>query len=85
MGDRFSVDPPVEPMLAKPIAGLPASAEGLAFEPKWDGFRIIAYRRGDEVVLQGRMRGTCPTRSRRWWRGCGRCAPPTWCSTASWS
>ena len=53
---RFTVDPPIEPMLAKPIAGLPDSAEGLAFQPKWDGFRVLVYRRGDDVVIQGRMR-----------------------------
>jgi ATP-dependent DNA ligase len=66
MGDRFSVDPPVEPMLAKPIAGLPDSADGLAFEPKWDGFRVIAYRRGDAVILQGRMRAADAAASGSW-------------------
>ncbi len=53
---RFTVDPPVEPMLAKPISGLPATSEGVAFEPKWDGFRVLVYRRDDDVVIQGRMR-----------------------------
>ncbi|MCU0262415.1 MAG: ATP-dependent DNA ligase [Candidatus Nanopelagicales bacterium] len=66
MGARFSVDPPIEPMLAKPIGGLPASAEGLAFEPKWDGFRVVAYRRGDDVVLQGRMRASDAAASGAW-------------------
>ncbi|MEO5920042.1 MAG: ATP-dependent DNA ligase [Pseudolysinimonas sp.] len=33
-------DPIPEPMLAKPIAEVP-DAEGLSFEPKWDGFRAI--------------------------------------------
>ena len=44
--------PPVKPMLARATAGIP---EGdLAFEPKWDGFRCIVFRDGDEVVLGSR-------------------------------
>ncbi len=53
-------------MLAKPIGGLPASAEGLAFEPKWDGFRALVFRRGDDVVIQGRMRGPEAAASGAW-------------------
>ena len=45
--------PPVEPMLAAPIKGIPTSGEWY-FEPKWDGFRCIAFRDGDEVVLGSR-------------------------------
>src|SRR3954449_10024838 len=48
--------PPVPPMLSKGIASfdaLPAGAD-LVFEPKWDGFRCIAFRDGDEVVLGSR-------------------------------
>ncbi|HEX6888061.1 MAG TPA: ATP-dependent DNA ligase [Candidatus Nanopelagicales bacterium] len=66
MDMRFSVEPPIEPMLAKPIAGLPASAEGLAFEPKWDGFRVLVYRRDDDVVIQGRMRAADAQASGSW-------------------
>jgi ATP-dependent DNA ligase len=47
------VMPPVEPMLAKSIPNLP-SAEGVSFEPKWDGFRCIVFRDGDEVELASR-------------------------------
>jgi ATP-dependent DNA ligase len=44
--------PPLEPMLAKLSNDLP---EGdWLFEPKWDGFRAIVYRDGDEVVIQSR-------------------------------
>ena len=44
--------PPVKPMLARATDGIP---EGdLAFEPKWDGFRCIVFRDGDEVVLGSR-------------------------------
>jgi len=45
--------PPVSPMLAKLARELPES-EGLLYEPKWDGFRCIAFRDGDEVELGSR-------------------------------
>ncbi len=63
---HVALDPPIEPMLAKPIGGLPASAEGLAFEPKVDGFRALVFRRGDDVVIQGRMRGPEAAASGAW-------------------
>src|SRR5215210_7942583 len=47
------VMPPVKPMLAKPAAALP-TGEGWFYEPKWDGFRCIVFRDGDEVVLGSR-------------------------------
>ena len=40
-------------MLAKAADGLP-SDEGWLFEPKWDGFRAIVFRDGDEVLIQSR-------------------------------
>jgi ATP-dependent DNA ligase len=46
-------DPPLEPMLAKPSIGLP-DGEGWLFEPKWDGFRAIVFRDGDEILIQSR-------------------------------
>ena len=48
--------PPVQPMLAKSVAGIPDPAKygGLSFEPKWDGFRCIVFRDGDEVELTSR-------------------------------
>lgn len=48
--------PPVQPMLAKSVKGIPDPAKhgGLSFEPKWDGFRAIVFRDGDEVVLASR-------------------------------
>ena len=46
------VMPPLKPMLAKPSAKLP---EGdVSYEPKWDGFRCIVFRDGDEVVMGSR-------------------------------
>ncbi len=50
---NLPVMPPVRPMLAKATSGLP-KAEGLVFEPKWDGFRCIVFRDGDEVELGSR-------------------------------
>lgn len=47
------VNPPVKPMLAKAVAGIPERND-LVFEPKWDGFRCIVFRDGDEVVLGSR-------------------------------
>lgn len=45
--------PPVKPMLAKAIVGLP-DRDDIIFEPKWDGFRCIVFRNGDEVILGSR-------------------------------
>jgi ATP-dependent DNA ligase len=46
-------EPPLEPMLAKPVDSLP-DGEGWLYEPKWDGFRAIVFRDGDEVLIQSR-------------------------------
>lgn len=51
------VMPPVKPMLAKSVTGVPAADSvdgGLSYEPKWDGFRCIVFRDGDEVALASR-------------------------------
>ena len=47
------VRPPIAPMLAKLTRELPRQ-EGLYYEPKWDGFRCIVFRDGDEVELGSR-------------------------------
>ncbi len=47
------VNPPVLPMLAKRAEALPAG-EGWIFEPKWDGFRSLTFRDGDDVFIQSR-------------------------------
>jgi ATP-dependent DNA ligase len=49
----FPIEPPVEPMLAKLADELPP-AQGMLFEPKWDGFRAIVFRGADEVFIQSR-------------------------------
>ena len=48
---RLPVMPPVSPMLAKPVREIPP---GASYEPKWDGFRSILFRDGDEVELGSR-------------------------------
>jgi len=51
------VTPPVSPMLAKAVAEVPAPdavAGGLIYEPKWDGFRVIVFKDGDDVELGSR-------------------------------
>ena len=45
--------PPVKPMLAKAVYEVPRQP-GLLFEPKWDGFRCVVFRDGDEVELGSR-------------------------------
>ena len=46
------VNPPVAPMLAKPTDAIPDG--DYVFEPKWDGFRSIVFRDGDEVEIGSR-------------------------------
>ncbi|MDX1885844.1 ATP-dependent DNA ligase [Mycolicibacterium sp. 120270] len=48
------VQPPVDPMLAKAQAKVPDEAGVWSYEPKWDGFRALMFRDGDEVVLLSR-------------------------------
>ena len=50
---RLPFAPPVEPMLAKASDTLP-EGEGWLYEPKWDGFRALVFRDGDEVYTQSR-------------------------------
>jgi ATP-dependent DNA ligase len=46
--------PPVEPMLARAVASVPDQPDAWSYEPKWDGFRALVFRDGDEVLLQSR-------------------------------
>jgi ATP-dependent DNA ligase len=52
-GVALPLSPPVAPQLARSARGLPAGADW-AYEPKWDGFRAIAFVDGDELFLQSR-------------------------------
>jgi ATP-dependent DNA ligase len=47
------LEPPVPPQLARPRASLPEGG-GWGYEPKWDGFRALAFVDGGEVYLQSR-------------------------------
>ena len=49
---RLPVMPPVSPMLAKSVKSIPEG--NYTFEPKWDGFRSIIFRDGDEVEIGSR-------------------------------
>jgi len=49
---RLPIMPPVKPMLAKSVKDIPTGA--MSFEPKWDGFRSIVFRDGDEVEIGSR-------------------------------
>ena len=51
-GMRLPVMPPVAPMLAKAVTFIPEGE--LSYEPKWDGFRSIVFRDGDEVEIGSR-------------------------------
>jgi ATP-dependent DNA ligase len=53
MENDFSIDAPVEPMLAKLADELPRGG-GFLYEPKWDGFRSIVFRRGSSILIQSR-------------------------------
>jgi ATP-dependent DNA ligase len=48
---QLPVMPPVLPVLARSVAEIPA---GQLYEPKWDGFRAIVFRDGDEVEIGSR-------------------------------
>jgi ATP-dependent DNA ligase len=49
---RLPVMPPVSPMLARSVKEIPDGS--MSFEPKWDGFRSIVFRDGDEVEIGSR-------------------------------
>lgn len=49
---RLPLMPPIAPMLAKSVSALPEGP--VMFEPKWDGFRSIIFRDGDDVEIGSR-------------------------------
>jgi ATP-dependent DNA ligase len=52
-GVNLPVNPPLLPMLAKRVGELPSEARYI-YEPKWDGFRALIFRDGDEILIQSR-------------------------------
>src|SRR6266581_3136816 len=50
---RLPFAPPLAPMLSSAADALP-DGQGWQFEPKWDGFRTLVFRDGDEILLQSR-------------------------------
>jgi ATP-dependent DNA ligase len=51
---QLPFQPPIEPMLAKASSELPSEGTGYVYEPKWDGFRALVWKSGDEVYIQSR-------------------------------
>jgi len=47
------LSPPIDPMLSKLVSDLPVG-DDLRYEPKWDGFRSIVFRSGEQVELASR-------------------------------
>jgi ATP-dependent DNA ligase len=47
------LNPAILPMLAKRVDELHAEGDWI-FERKWDGFRALVFRHGDEIFIQGR-------------------------------
>ena len=47
------LEPPIKPQLAKSAKKLP-EGDQWRYEPKWDGFRTLAFKNGDDVYLQSR-------------------------------
>src|SRR6476660_8591068 len=50
---HLSIQPPYPPAEAKSVSSLPHDS-GWLYEPKWDGFRCLAFRQGNEVILQSK-------------------------------
>ncbi|HZE71669.1 MAG TPA: ATP-dependent DNA ligase [Pyrinomonadaceae bacterium] len=50
---QLPVNPPILPMLAKRVSDLPLGSTWI-FEPKWDGFRALVFRDGEEILIQSR-------------------------------
>jgi ATP-dependent DNA ligase len=50
---QLPFSPPLSPMLAKVASDLP-EGDAWLYEPKWDGFRVIVFKDGDEIFLQSR-------------------------------
>ena len=74
------VRPPIEPMLAKLAAELPAEG-GMLYEPKWDGFRALVFKTGNELLLQAGICGRSSDISRICTTPCAPVCRKAVCST----
>ena len=50
---KLPIEPPFLPMEAKSVETIPSGSQW-QYEPKWDGFRCIAFREGATVELQSK-------------------------------
>jgi len=50
---KLPIQPPYPPMEAKPVSQIP-NGEDWQYEPKWDGFRCLAFKDDNDVVLQSK-------------------------------
>src|SRR5665213_3632930 len=53
-GDDFDLPLTTEPMEAKAAGALPTEVDTWQYEPKWDGFRCLAFKAGDKVELRAK-------------------------------
>lgn len=51
--EELPLRPPIEPMETRQVREIP-QGEQWSYEPKWDGFRCLAFRAGDDVELQSK-------------------------------
>ncbi len=54
LATAFRLPLDTRPMEAKAVAELPGDEEKWQYEPKWDGFRCLAFREGDAVELRAK-------------------------------
>src|SRR5438045_9416625 len=50
---KMALQPPLPPMEARSVDEIPAG-KGWQYEPKWDGFRCVAFREGEQIYLQSK-------------------------------
>ncbi len=58
---NLPVNPPILPMIAKRVDAIPKGDDWI-FEPKPDGFWVVVFRDGDEVLLQSREKRSYTSR-----------------------
>src|SRR5271165_658288 len=51
--EDLALRPPIEPMETRHMDKLP-EGEAWTYEPKWDGFRCLAFREGNQIELQSK-------------------------------